>query len=213
MVFAAAQFLFQGDAPGNFRTQPPVDPHHCRQYCHQQQYAGQSVDQQVVPEGPVIEDIADPALLDLADFAGAHVGHDFVEDADQDLLLPRYRHGQLVAVVGFTADIQTVEFELAQAPDARCEVADHRVDFIGGQCLQGRADVGQGHQVQVRVMGAQQFMRRIVLHHGNLQPVEVFQGARLRSALMGQNDDREIQVGAGEGQETLTLRCRHDSRE
>ncbi|MNJ68597.1 hypothetical protein D3C77_648590 [compost metagenome] len=85
----------------------------------------------------MIQHLAYPALLNVADFAGAHVGHDFVEDADEDLLFPRNCHCQLVAVGGLTADVQAFQLELTQTPDTRCEVADHGVDFIDGQCLQG----------------------------------------------------------------------------
>lgn len=59
-----------------------------------------------------------PALLDLADFAAAHVGYHFVEYADQYFLVARGGHGQLVAVGRFAADVEAVELELAQAPDA-----------------------------------------------------------------------------------------------
>ncbi|MNP65399.1 hypothetical protein D3C76_1609860 [compost metagenome] len=83
----------------------------------------------------MIQNITDPALLNLADFTGAHVGHDLVENANQDLLLPWHSHSQLVAVGGFTADIQTVELELAQAPDTRSKVANHRINFVGSQRL------------------------------------------------------------------------------
>ncbi|MCY1421316.1 hypothetical protein D9M71_369670 [compost metagenome] len=85
----------------------------------------------------MIENVAHPVLLDRADFSRRHVGQDFIQDADQHLVVPWYAHGQLIAVGGFAADIQPVELELAQTPDAGGEIAYHGVHFIGGQRLQG----------------------------------------------------------------------------
>ncbi|MNN19784.1 hypothetical protein D3C81_1330380 [compost metagenome] len=108
MVLAAAQFLFQGDAPGYFRAEAAVDADHHGQDGDQQKDAGQAVHEHVVPERALIDHIADPALLDLPDLVTRHVGHDLVEDADQDLLVTRCGHGQLVAVGRFAADIKAI---------------------------------------------------------------------------------------------------------
>ncbi|MNY50833.1 hypothetical protein D3C86_1863740 [compost metagenome] len=108
-----------------------------------------------MPEGAVVEYLADPALLDVAYFTGGHVGKNLVEDAYQYFLLVRHGHRQLVAVRRLARYIQAIELELAQAPDARGEVADHGVDLVCGQGLQRRTDIGHGHQVEVRVVGAQ----------------------------------------------------------
>lgn len=107
----------------------------------------------------MIEHTAHPALLDRADFVRAEIGQDLIENAYQDLAVPRHAHGQLVAVGRLAADVEAFELELAQAPDTGGKVADHGIDLVGGQGLQGRADVRHGHQVQVRVMGAQQLVR------------------------------------------------------
>ena len=161
----------------------------------------------------MIEDVADPMLLDGADFIRGHVRQDFVQDADQHLVVPGHAHGQLIAIGGFAADVEPVELELAQAPDAGGEIADYGVHFIGGQRLQRRADIGHRHQIQVGMVGAQQFMGRVVFHHGDFQPVQVFEFARLGASDMGQNDNRKVQVGAGERQVSLALRGRHDARQ
>ncbi|MNE38936.1 hypothetical protein D3C81_1426830 [compost metagenome] len=93
----------------------------------------------------MIEDVADPTFLDGADFRRAHVCQDFVENADQNFVVAGYAHGHLIAVRGLTADIQPVELELAQAPDAGGQIPHNGVYFIGRQCLQRRADVGHRH--------------------------------------------------------------------
>ncbi|MCY1406596.1 hypothetical protein D9M71_218670 [compost metagenome] len=211
MVFAAAQFLLKGNAPGYFRAEPPVDADDHRQDDTQHQQARQAVGQGVMPEGAMVEDLADPALLDITDFAGRHVGQKLVEDAHQDFLLQWRSHGQLVAVGRFARYVQAFELELAQAPDGGGEVANNGIDFVGGQCLQGRTDVGQGHQVEVGVMCTQQLMGCIVFHHGDFQPVELLEVTRLRAALVGQDDNREVQVGAGKCQEVLPFGGRHDA--
>ena len=120
----------------------------------------------------MVEHAAHPVLLDGADFLGAEVGEHLVENAYQDLVFPRDAHRQLIAIGGFAADVETVELELTQAPDTGGEVADHGVHFVGGQGLQRRADIGHGHQVQVRVVGAQQFVRGVVFHHRYLEAVQ-----------------------------------------
>ncbi|MND89036.1 hypothetical protein D3C80_810780 [compost metagenome] len=211
MVFATAQFLLEGDAPGDFRAEPAVDAHDHRQDDAQQQQARQAVGQGVMPEGAVVEYLADPALLDVAYFTGGHVGKNLVEDAYQYFLLVRHGHRQLVAVRRLARYIQAIELELAQAPDARGEVADHGVDLVGGQGLQGRTDVGQRYQVQIGMVGTQQFMGRIVFHHGDFQPVQVLEVARLRATLVGQDDNGKVQVGPGELQVLLALGSRHDT--
>lgn len=61
------------------------------------------------------------------------------------------------------------------------------------------------------MVGAQQLMRGVVLHHGDLQAVKIIERAGLRAALMGEDDDREVQVGAGECQVTLAFRRGHDA--
>ncbi|MNI31062.1 hypothetical protein D3C73_849320 [compost metagenome] len=102
----------------------------------------------------MIEDVADPMFLNGADFGWGHVRQDFIQDADQHFVVPGHAHGQLIAVRGFAADVQSVELELAQAPDAGSEIADHGVHLIGRQRLQSRADIVHGHQIQVGVVGA-----------------------------------------------------------
>jgi hypothetical protein len=213
MVFAAAQFLLQGYPAGNFRTEPAVDPNDDGQHGTQQQHGRQAVEQQVGPEGRVINDIANPVLLDLVNFAGAEVGEHFIQNANQQFVLSRHAHCQLVAIGRFATDIQAVELELAQAPDAGGEVADDGVHLIGGQGLQRRADIGHRHQVQVGMVGAQQFVGGIVLHHGDLQAIQVLEGAGLGTAFMGENDDGEVEVRPGECEEALALRGGHDARQ
>ncbi|MNC68090.1 hypothetical protein D3C75_1186470 [compost metagenome] len=66
----------------------------------------------------MVDHITHPALLDLADFAAAHVGHDFVQNAHQHFVVAWCGHGQLVAVGRFATDVEPIELELAQAPDA-----------------------------------------------------------------------------------------------
>ncbi|MNO67568.1 hypothetical protein D3C76_583750 [compost metagenome] len=83
----------------------------------------------------MIKDVADPVLLNAADFIRAHVSKDFVENSHQYLVVAGDGHCQLVAIWGFAADVQTVELELAQAPDAGGEVADDGVHFVGRQRL------------------------------------------------------------------------------
>ena len=119
----------------------------------------------------------------------------------------------MVAVGRFAADVQAVELELAQAPDAGGEVADHGIHFIGGQGLQRRTDVGQGDQIQVRMVGAEQFMGGVVLHHGNFQPVQILEAAWFRAAFMGQDDDGKVEIGACEGQEVLAFGGGHNARQ
>ena len=68
MVFTAAQLLFEVDPPGDFRTQPAVNPDDHGQRDHQKQQSGQAVNQQVGPEGSVIQYIAHPVFLNGADF-------------------------------------------------------------------------------------------------------------------------------------------------
>ena len=102
---------------------------------------------------------------------------------------------------------------MAQAPDTGGEIADHCIYFIGGQGLQRRADIWHGDQVEIGMMGAQQLMGGVVFHHGNLQAVEVFQGARFGAALMGQDNDGEVQVRPGERHIALAFRRGHDARQ
>ncbi|MNF90286.1 hypothetical protein D3C84_728460 [compost metagenome] len=211
MVFAAAQFLFKVDAAGDFRTQSAIDPDDHRQHGDQQQQPRQAVNDQIGPKGSMIEDVTDPMFLDGADFCRCHVRQDFVQDADQNLLVLRHAHGQLIAIGRLAADIEAIELELAQAPDAGSEIADHRVHFIGRQCLQGRTDVGHAHKVQVGVVSAQQFMRRVVFHHGDFQTVQLFKLVRLSASDVGKDDDRKVEVGARKRQVFLTLRGRHDA--
>ena len=161
----------------------------------------------------MIEDVTDPMFLDGADFCRRHVCQDFVQDADQNLVVTRYAHCQLIAIGRHAADIEPVELELTQAPDAGSEIADHRVHFIGRQSLQGRTDVGHSHQVQVGVVGTQQFMGRVVFHHGDFQAVQIFEFARLSASNVGKYDDRKVQIGARKRQVILTLRGRHDARQ
>ncbi|MND91685.1 hypothetical protein D3C80_838200 [compost metagenome] len=213
VVFAAAQFLFKVDPAGDFRAQAAVDADNHRQHGSQQQQSGQAVHQQVTPESSMIEDVTDPMLLNGADFSRAHVRQDFVENADQHLVVAGYTHGQLIAIGRFTADIQPIELELAQAPDAGSQIAYHCVYFVDGQRLQRRTDVGHRHKVQVRMVGAQQFVGGVVFHHGDFQAVQVFQVMWLRTPDMGQDDNRKIQIGAGERQVILAFRGRHDARQ
>jgi len=84
----------------------------------------------------MIEDVADPVLLNLLDFVRGHVRQDFIQNADQYLVVPGHAHRQLIAIGGFAAYVEPVELELTQAPDAGGEIADHRIHFIGSQRLQ-----------------------------------------------------------------------------
>ncbi|MNG93823.1 hypothetical protein D3C79_528050 [compost metagenome] len=211
VIFTAAQLLLQSDAPRDLRAESTIDADHHGQNGYQQEHAGQAVDQHVMPERTLIDHITYPALLDVADLRRTHVGHDLVENTDQDFLVPWCSHRQLIAVGGFAADIEPFELELAQGPDAGGEIADHGVHFVDGQCLQGRADIGHGHQVEVWVVDAQQLVGRVVLDHGDLQAVQVLDRARLRAARVGEDDDGEIEVRAGEGQVALALGRRHDA--
>ncbi|MOA19851.1 hypothetical protein D3C78_1402580 [compost metagenome] len=135
MVLAAAQFLFKIDPAGDFRTQAAVDADNRRQHQGQQQQSGQAIHQQVIPECSMIDDVTDPMLLNGADFGGAHVRQDFVENTDEDCVVAGYGHGQLIAIGGFTADIQPIELELTQAPDAGRQIAHHRIHCTRGQRL------------------------------------------------------------------------------
>eukprot|EP00659_Diplonema_papillatum_P013428 gene13428-biopygen13468 len=213
VVFAAAQFLFEGDPAGNFRAEPTIDPNNHGQHDAQQQHGRQPVEQHIRPERPVVDDVADPALLDGLGLSRADVGQDFIEDAHQHLVVLGYAHGQLIAVRRFAADVQAFQLELAQAPHAGRQIAHYGVDLVGGQGLQRSADIGHGHQVEVRVVSAQQFMGRVVFHHGHLQPVQVFEAAWLRAAFVGEDDDGEVEIRPGKRQETLAFRCGHDARQ
>src|SRR5450830_165745 len=95
MVFAAAQFLLEGHALGYFRTQPAVDAHDHGQYGDQQQDARQAVEQQVGPDGATDQDVAYPAILDRLFLGDGHLGHDLVDNAHEDFLLPGHGHRQL----------------------------------------------------------------------------------------------------------------------
>ena len=105
MIFAAAQFLFEGYAAGNFRTESAIDPNDHGQYGAQQQHGRQAVKQQVGPEGAVIGKAADPMLLDGVGFLRAEVGEHLVQDTHQHFIVTRYAHRQLVAVGRFATDV------------------------------------------------------------------------------------------------------------
>ncbi|MNZ93052.1 hypothetical protein D3C78_1121060 [compost metagenome] len=62
-------------------------------------------------------------------------------------------------------------------------------------------------------MGAQQFVGGVVFHHGDFQAIQVLQVVWLGAPDMGQDDDRKIQIGAGERQVFLAFRGRHDARQ
>ena len=210
MILTAAQFLFEVDAAGDLRTQAAIDADNHRQHDDQDHQARQAVNQQIRPECPVIKHVADPVLLNLADFSGGHVRQDFVQNAHQYLVVTGYAHRQLIAIRCFAADVQAFEFQLTQAPYTGREITDYGVDFIGRKRLQGRADIGHGDQIQVGMVGAQEFMGRVVFHHGDLQAVQIVKFARLCATDVGEDDDGEVEVRTSERQISLTLRCRHD---
>ncbi|MNN71048.1 hypothetical protein D3C81_1869470 [compost metagenome] len=61
------------------------------------------------------------------------------------------------------------------------------------------------------MLGAQQFVRSVVFHHGDFQAVEVLKVMGLSASHMGQDNNGEIQVGSGEGQVVLALGGGHDA--
>ena len=63
------------------------------------------------------------------------------------------------------------------------------------------------------MVGTQQFMGRVVFHHGNFQPVQILEAAGFRAAFMGQDDDGKVEIGACEGQEILAFGGGHDARQ
>jgi len=150
-------------------------------------------------------------LLNALGFTGADIGQYFVQQPQQDGLVFRYGHGQLKAIRGFAADVQAIKFELAQAPYTGSQITHHRIYLVCGQGLQRRADVGQGDDVEVGVLGAQQLVRGVVLDHANPQAVEFLDVFRRRAALVGEDDNGEVQVGPGKRQALLALGRRHDA--
>ena len=136
-----------------------------------------------------------------------------LSSADQHALATRGGHGQLIAIERLAADIDAVELELAQAPDAGGKIADHGIDLVGRQRLQGGGDVAQRQQVEIGVLLAQQLVRCVVGHHGNLQTVPLIELSRLRPAVAGEDGDGQVQVGTGEDQVFLAFGCRHHARE
>src|SRR5471032_1789731 len=61
------------------------------------------------------------------------------------------------------------------------------------------------------MVGAQQFVRCVVFHHGDLQPVKVLEVARFGAAFVGEDDNGKVQIRPCEGQETLALLGGHDA--
>ena len=142
VLLAAVQFLLQRLAVAHLLLQAMVDAQDDGDDGQQREQGGQAIEQGLMPECAAVEHAADPGLLQRLDFVGAEFGEQLVENADQHALTTWRGHGQLVAVGRFAADVQAVQLELAQAPDAGCEVADHGVGLIGGQRLQGRGYAG-----------------------------------------------------------------------
>ncbi len=60
-------------------------------------------------------------------------------------------------------------------------------------------------------MGTQQFVRGVIFDYGNLQAIQVVQFARLDTAFVGEDDDREVEVRTGEGQVALAFGRGHDA--
>ena len=46
------------------------------------------------------------------------------------------------------------------------------------------------------MVGAQQFVGRVVFHNGDLQAVQIFEGARLGAAFMGEDHYGEVEIGS-----------------
>ena len=109
----------------------------------------------------------------------------------------RNGHRQLIAIRRLTAYVDAPKLELTHAPDAGRQIAHDGIYLVRGQGLKGGADVGQRDQVQIRVMGAQEFVRCIVIDDGNFKAVKLLQVVRVYAAFMGKNNNREIQVRAG----------------
>ncbi|MDT4845994.1 hypothetical protein FQZ97_799990 [compost metagenome] len=63
------------------------------------------------------------------------------------------------------------------------------------------------------MLAAQQFVGRIIRDHGNFQSRQILHCTWLRAAIACQDDDREVQVGAGEGQISLAFGGRHHGGE
>ncbi|MNH23749.1 hypothetical protein D3C81_1330370 [compost metagenome] len=55
------------------------------------------------------------------------------------------------------------------------------------------------------MVGTQQFVWSVILHHSDFQAVQVLQCAGLLAAFMGQDDDGEIQIRARESQVALAF--------
>ena len=113
-------------------------------------------------------------LLNAFGFTEAYVSQHLVQQFEQYSLTFGNGHCQLKAKRRFATDVKTIEFELAQAPYAGSQVTDHRIDLIRGQRLQGRTDVGQCDDVQVRVLRAQKLMGGVVFNDADPEAVEVF---------------------------------------
>ena len=115
------------------------------------------------------------------------------------------------AIRGFPADVQAIELELAQAPYAGSQITHHGIYLVRGQSLQRRADVGQGDDVEVRVLSAQQFVGGVVFNYTHSEAVEFLDIFRRRAALVGEDDNGEVQIGPGKCQAFLPLGGRHDA--
>lgn len=58
---------------------------------------------------------------------------------------------------------------------------------------------------------AQQFVGGVTVDHGHAQPLQFAQSARLRALFLAKNNNREVEVGAGEGQVLLAFGGGHQA--
>ena len=116
-------------------------------------------------------EVPDAMLADLRERLARTRFPDQIDGANWDYGTELSYLRELVAYWKDAFDWRAQERLLNAFPHFETGIDDHRVHFIGRQGLQGRTDIGHGHQIEVGVMGAQQFVGRVVFHHGDFQPV------------------------------------------